>query len=117
MRQAGSRASQALWALMHKGSKYADRMPIGLESIIKNVSASRVKNFYNKWYHPAHMAVVVVGDFDVRSPPTETCMQCCDFPAAVVKAMSMPSCYNYSKPAHRNTGCMYSLSTVSASRN
>lgn len=64
MRQAGSRASQALWALMHQGSKYADRMPIGLESIIRNVSASTVKAFYNKWYHPAHMALVVVGDFD-----------------------------------------------------
>lgn len=66
MRQAGSRASQALWALMHQGSKYADRMPIGLESIIRNVSASTVKEFYDRWYHPAHMAVVVVGDFEVR---------------------------------------------------
>lgn len=67
MRQTGSRASQALWALMHQGSKYADRMPIGLESIIRNVSASTVKDFYNRWYHPAHMAVVVVGDFEVSS--------------------------------------------------
>jgi zinc protease len=67
MRQAGSRASQALWELMHQGSKYADRMPIGQESVIRGVSAEVVKRFYQKWYHPGHMAVIVVGDFEVRN--------------------------------------------------
>ena len=41
-------------------------MPIGLESVIRGVPAKVVKAFYQKWYHPQLMAVVAVGDFDVR---------------------------------------------------
>lgn len=44
--------------------QYADRLPIGLESVIRNVPAATVKSFYQRWYRPEHMAVVVVGDFN-----------------------------------------------------
>eukprot|EP00892_Ulva_mutabilis_P009176 jgi/Ulvmu1/6630/UM003_0268.1 len=63
-RSASGRAMEALWKLMHEGSKYADRMPIGLESVIRGVSADTVLQFYQRWYHPHNMAVVVVGDFE-----------------------------------------------------
>lgn len=43
--------------------QYADRLAIGLESVIRNVPASTVKAFYDKWYRPENMAVIVVGDF------------------------------------------------------
>lgn len=43
--------------------QYANRQPIGLEKVIKNVTASRVKDFYYRWYRPEHMAIVAVGDF------------------------------------------------------
>ena len=46
--------------------QYAERLPIGKESVIRNVPASTVKAFYQRWYRPEHMAVVVVGDFAVR---------------------------------------------------
>jgi hypothetical protein len=58
-----------------QGSKYADRLPIGLEKIIKTVPADVVKGFYQRWYRPQNLAVVAVGDFDVdrmvevRAPP------------------------------------------------
>lgn len=38
--------------------QYADRLPIGLESIIRNVPAETVKAFYDRWYRPENMAVV-----------------------------------------------------------
>ena len=44
-------------------AQYAERLPIGKESVIRNVPASTVKAFYQRWYRPEHMAVVVVGDF------------------------------------------------------
>lgn len=44
--------------------QYADRLPIGLERIIKTVPASTVRAFYQRWYRPEHMAVFCVGDFD-----------------------------------------------------
>ena len=39
-------------------------MPIGLEDIIRKVPASTVKAFYDRWYRPENMAIVLVGDFD-----------------------------------------------------
>ena len=39
-------------------------MPIGLESVIRNVPASTIKAFYDRFYTPDNMAVVVVGDLE-----------------------------------------------------
>lgn len=43
--------------------QYAERLPIGLEKVIRSVPAATVKQFYQKWYHLCNMAVVAVGDF------------------------------------------------------
>ena len=45
-----------------KGSKYAKRLPIGMDSIIKNFNPDAIRRFYADWYRPDLMAVVVVGD-------------------------------------------------------
>ncbi|KAL2635876.1 hypothetical protein R1flu_007355 [Riccia fluitans] len=62
-RNALGRMQEAHWGLMMKGSQYADRQPIGLEKVIKNVSAKTVREFYQRWYRLEHMAIVAVGDF------------------------------------------------------
>ncbi|KAF5184288.1 Zinc protease pqql-like [Thalictrum thalictroides] len=62
-RNANGRMQDAHWLLMMEGSKYAERLPIGLEKVIRTVSPETVKHFYNKWYHLHNMAVVAVGDF------------------------------------------------------
>ncbi|KAH7414951.1 hypothetical protein KP509_14G020500 [Ceratopteris richardii] len=67
-RNALGRMQEAHWTLMMKGSRYAERQPIGLEKVIRTVSAKYVKDFYRRWYRPEHMAVVAVGDFvDTKS--------------------------------------------------
>ncbi|XP_015571815.1 zinc protease PQQL-like isoform X2 [Ricinus communis] len=67
-RNASGRMQDAHWVLMMEGSKYADRLPIGLEKVIRTVSAETVKQFYRKWYHLHNMAVIAVGDFsDTKS--------------------------------------------------
>lgn len=43
--------------------QYAERLPIGLEKVIRSVSPETVKQFYRKWYHLSNMAVIAVGDF------------------------------------------------------
>jgi zinc protease len=50
--------------LVFHGSRYADRMPIGLESVITGATHETVQGFYRKWYKPELMAIVAVGDFD-----------------------------------------------------
>lgn len=47
-----------------KGSKYADRMPIGTEEVIKGAQRDLFLEFYNDWYRPDLAAVIVVGDID-----------------------------------------------------
>ncbi len=47
-----------------KGSRYAERLPIGKKEIIQNASYETLKSFYNEWYRPDLMVVIAVGDFD-----------------------------------------------------
>ena len=49
------------------GSRYADRTPIGQPEIIRTATADQLKKFYNDWYRPDLMAVIVVGDFDTAA--------------------------------------------------
>lgn len=49
---------------LFEGSKYATRLPIGQDSIIKNFKHDAIKRFYKDWYRPDLMAVVVVGDIE-----------------------------------------------------
>jgi zinc protease len=44
------------------GSRYADRLPIGLPETLKSFPAQRVRDFYRTWYRADRMAVVVSGD-------------------------------------------------------
>jgi zinc protease len=61
---AGERISNKQFPLLLKGSRYAERLPIGTPDIIRNANPARLKQFYADWYRPDLMAVVVVGDFD-----------------------------------------------------
>jgi zinc protease len=45
-------------------SKISKRLPIGLEEVIKKADQKRLKEFYDTWYRPETMILVMVGDFD-----------------------------------------------------
>src|ERR1051325_4083299 len=61
---ADERITDAQFPLLLKGSRYADRLPIGNPDIIRRVTAAGLRKFYADWYRPDQMAVVVVGDVD-----------------------------------------------------
>src|SRR6266404_3767849 len=63
-RGAGARMTDKLFPIAFKGSRYADRIPIGKPEIIQGGKPERLKKFYTDWYRPDLMAVVAVGDFD-----------------------------------------------------
>lgn len=50
---------------IYPGSKYGERMPIGLMEIIDNFTPDFLRAYYEKWYHPSLQGIVVVGDIDV----------------------------------------------------
>ena len=49
---------------LYKDSKFLDRQPIGDIEIIRNFSYDTAKRFYDDWYRPDLMGIIVVGDFD-----------------------------------------------------
>ena len=63
-RTAAGRMSESYWRTLVQDSKYADRMPIGLEEVIKGASGELVRGLYKRLYTLGRMAAVVVGDFE-----------------------------------------------------
>lgn len=50
----------------YRGSRYAERYPIGMFDSIQNATAEGLKRFYQQWYHPSNMAIMVTGDIDAK---------------------------------------------------
>ena len=50
---------------LYPGSKYGERMPIGLMEIIDNFERPFLQAYYEKWYRPDNQGIIVVGDIDV----------------------------------------------------
>ncbi len=65
-KNAQERLSLLTLPVLLNNSKYASRLPIGQEAIIKNFDAATIKSFYSDWYRPDLQSVIVVGDFDVK---------------------------------------------------
>ena len=63
---ADDRMNRKTFPLLYEGSRYAERLPIGKDSILKTFPYDAVKRFYHTWYRPDNMAVIIVGDVDVN---------------------------------------------------
>lgn len=61
---ANDRMYRKIYPELFAGSLYGNRLPIGLDSIVKNANYATVRRFYKDWYRPDLMAVIVVGDID-----------------------------------------------------
>lgn len=48
-------------------SLFSQRFPIGLESVIQKADQKLLKSYYDKWYRPDNMALIVVGDVDMKT--------------------------------------------------
>jgi zinc protease len=63
---AQERMSKKYYPVLFNGSMYAERLPIGKDSILQHFKPEVLKRFYKTWYRPDLMAVIVVGDIDVN---------------------------------------------------
>jgi len=84
-KNAQERISRIIYPIIFNNSRYAERIPIGKEDILKTFNPETIKSFYHDWYRPDLQAVVAVGDFDpkrveelikqdfsaLKNPPTE----------------------------------------------
>jgi zinc protease len=65
-RGADARMADKQLPILLKGSRYADRLPIGLKTTLETFKPASLERFYADWYRPDLMAVMAVGDFDPK---------------------------------------------------
>lgn len=63
-KNAQERLSNQTFPVLLNNSRYALRIPIGKEDILKTFTPETIKSFYHDWYRPDLQAVIAVGDFD-----------------------------------------------------
>ncbi|HLK29872.1 MAG TPA: insulinase family protein, partial [Puia sp.] len=61
---AGERMRNKYFPKLFNGSKYAVRLPIGIDDTLRHFKPATLKRFYKTWYRPDLQAVIVVGDID-----------------------------------------------------
>jgi zinc protease len=61
---AGERLRQQYFPTLFRGSRYAERLPIGTPDVLRTFTREQLVRFYRDWYRPDLMAVVAVGDFE-----------------------------------------------------
>jgi len=64
---AGERMQRVYWPVLLNNSRYAVRIPIGLDKVLDNFKRPVIARFYHDWYRPDLQALIVVGDINADS--------------------------------------------------
>lgn len=96
---AGSRITDKQLPVIFQGSRYAERLPIGLPEVLQKAPRERLLAFYQKWYRTDRMAVVVVGDIPVAEAEKLITKHFAPIPAAKGTVANVDT----SVPAHKET--------------
>jgi len=47
---------------LYRGSRYANRHPVGTQTSIQSATSDNLRDFYQAWYQPANSSIIVTGD-------------------------------------------------------
>lgn len=75
---ASERMRREYWPVILNNSRYAVRIPIGLDTVLNNFKRPTIARFYNDWYRPDLQAIIVVGDINVDQIEKEIKQQFAD---------------------------------------
>jgi len=62
---ASDRMRQVYFPVLLNHARYADRLPIGVDTVLNNFKPETITRFYKDWYRPDLQALIVVGDINV----------------------------------------------------
>lgn len=62
---ADDRMRTKYFPIILNNSRFASRLPIGTEEVLKNFKPEVIRSFYRDWYRPNLQALIVVGDIDI----------------------------------------------------
>lgn len=86
------------------GTRVAERLPIGTEEALLQADASMLREFYDTWYRPENMILVMVGDMDIdltRELIRER------FGALSAPPVDPPECFDFGKVDELGTASLY----------
>ncbi len=81
-----SRLGTANRKIILAGSRFGDRNPIGDMELVRHIGADRIEDFYNDWYHPNNMTLLVIGSVDKSQVELLLSKYFADMPAKLLPA-------------------------------
>jgi len=87
----------------YKGTLLPDRMVIGSEDVLKKLKRADLKEFYDTWYRPENMILVMVGDFQ----PAMAESLIFDYFSGIRGAGEPPVCPEYGTVSHEGIETFY----------
>ncbi len=100
---AGYRTRVAKTDFIFRGTKYPERMPIGTEKTLAEADHDRLKAYYDAWYRPDNMILVVVGDMN----PQLTKRLVEKHFAGLTTDGPRPECPDFGRLSHQGTETFY----------
>jgi zinc protease len=86
-----------------RGTRLAERMVIGLDGILQRADRTTLKTFYDAWYRPENMVLIVVGDMDPK-----TAEQLVEKHFSKLSSLGIkPECPGFGKLAHKGIETFY----------
>ena len=86
-----------------RGTRLAERMVIGLDSILQQADQTTLKAFYDSWYRPENMVLIVVGDIDSKIAEQLIEKHFSHLSSSGIK----PECPGFGKLAHKGVETFY----------
>ena len=70
---AAQRMRDKLYPQLFAGSRFAERLPIGVEEVISGATRDDFEAYYRTWYRPENMTLIMIGDseFEPLRPQVE----------------------------------------------
>jgi len=100
---AGYRLYQKKTQFFFAGTRVPERLPIGTEKTLEKADSELLRNFYDAWYRPENMILVVVGDVD----PATAEELITDHFAKFSNPQKEPACYNFGRVDEKGTDVLY----------
>jgi zinc protease len=100
---AGYRAHVKETAFSMQGTLLPERLPIGTLETLNKADHALMKSFYDSWYRPENMVLVMVGDFDPNGVQSLVEKQF----ATLTGAGDKPSCPELGRLQHDNSEFFY----------
>lgn len=97
------RTQVAKTAFTFRGTMLPERMPIGEEEILQEADRDLLKSYYDAWYRPENLIVVVVGDMDL--PVAESLIN--KHFAKLSANIERPACPEFGNLAHKGVEAFY----------